>query len=623
MQMTMAYQENIQRYEKERMKWSKLADRIVVLRVITFVFSLVLIVYLANQGLSKPVWLVIPVFLIGYFFLVNRSNQIAFQKQHVTHLKEINENELLRLGNTLSHFDAGDSFDDKEHSYASDLDVFGKHSLFQLLNRTTTESGASCLARWLAEPSSKDLVINRQQAIKELSPMVNWRQDFQASGLHFKNSKTDYNKLLTWIEKPVQLLPSQTKYLIICIFLSILSTSAAVYYIIHLIQFLLGLQAFSLTYLAPLAVILFINSFVSNKFKPIALETLEDTYHNTKTLAGHLFLIAKIESEEFHSKMLQRLQSSLSEDGYLASREINKLKRILEAFQLRGIKGDAIGKNLFYTIFNALWFLDFYWIILAEKWKNKNRAHIKEWSSAISEFEVLGSLAAFSYSNPSYAFPEIKERPYHIHFEMLGHPLINSERRVHNNFALDGRGKIAMVTGSNMAGKSTFLRTVGLNLVLALMGAPCCARSACVSHLEVFSSMRTQDDLHSGVSSFYAELQRLEQLLKSIKAGKPVFFLLDEMFRGTNSNDRHKGGFSLIKQLADLNTFGMISTHDLELAKLAGKHKLVENYSFNSHIRNDEMFFDYKLTPEICQDFNASELMKRSGIAIIEEGIES
>jgi DNA mismatch repair ATPase MutS len=204
-------------------------------------------------------------------------------------------------------------------------------------------------------------------------------------------------------------------------------------------------------------------------------------------------------------------------------------------------------------------------------------------------------------------------------FGQLGHPLLPPAKRVCNDFALEGQGSIDMITGSNMAGKSTFLRTVGINLVLAFVGAPCCASTASISSIRIFSSMRTQDNLEEGISSFYAELKRVEQLLALLEKGEPIFFMLDEMFKGTNSKDRHKGGFSLIKQLADLNAFGLISTHDLDLATLAGKHELVTNFSFNSEIKEGEMLFNYTLTPKLCTDFNASELMKRSGIKILSD----
>ncbi|MFO7524892.1 MAG: hypothetical protein R6W68_05525, partial [Ignavibacteriaceae bacterium] len=235
----------------------------------------------------------------------------------------------------------------------------------------------------------------------------------------------------------------------------------------------------------------------------------------------------------------------------------------------------------------------------------------------VSEFEVINSLAGFCYSNPSYAFPEITEKNNYVHFESLGHPLINSNKRVCNNFHSEGQGNIVMITGSNMGGKSTFLRAVGVNLVLSLAGAPCCAKIGQVSNLKLYSSMRTQDNLKKGISSFYAELSRIEKMLKLIESSQNIFFLLDEMFKGTNSEDRHKGGFSLINQISKLKTSGIIATHDIKLAKLSGNTKLVTNYSFNSEIKNDTMHFSYKLQPGICNDFNASELMKKSGIEIL------
>ncbi|MBJ7880632.1 MutS-related protein [Gelidibacter salicanalis] len=270
-----------------------------------------------------------------------------------------------------------------------------------------------------------------------------------------------------------------------------------------------------------------------------------------------------------------------------------------------------------YQLLNSFLLLDIYLIIATEKWKSKHKAFLKPWSEVVSEFEVINSFAGFCYSNPSYTFPEITERDNYVHFEALGHPLINSEKRVCNDFFSQGHGDVVMITGSNMAGKSTYLRSVGVNIVLALAGAPCCAKNGQVSHLQLYSSMRTEDNLQKGISSFFAELSRIEKMLKLIESSHNVFFLLDEMFKGTNSEDRHRGGFSFINQISKLKTSGIIATHDIELAKLAERRKLVTNYSFNSHIKDDSMIFSYKLDPRICNDFNASELMRKSGIKII------
>jgi len=543
--------------------------------------------------------------MLGFGMLVKRYNRLAYLKQHAIFLKEINENEVLKLKNKLSSFPTGEEFTSRDHPFVSDLDVFGSHSLFQLLNRTTTGSGMELLANWLSAPAPKEVINERQQAIKELSSKIDWRQDFQAAGMHFESPKSDFKKLLSWIDQREQLLPRKSKYLIVCSLLTVLSILALGYYLMHL------LSPDWLAKLIPLIIISIVNYLILKRVSPIAEEIIENTHHNIKILGGYQALIIKIESVKFNSEILHLLQKKLIHNTYSAAREIDKLKKILAVFQLRGIKGEF--SSFFYSIFNILWLLDVYWIILTEKWKYKNKSYLKSWVLAVSEFEVLNSLAGFSYSNPSFAFPEITDEPYNIHFETLGHPLIISERRVCNNFNLNGCGAIAMITGSNMAGKSTFLRTVGVNLVLGLMGAPCGAKSGKISNMRIFTSMRTQDNLEEGISSFYAELRRTEQLLKIIKSGQPLFFLLDEMFKGTNSEDRHKGGFSLIKQLGELNAFGIIATHDLDLAKLVENHKIAANYSFNSLMKDGEMIFNYELTSGICKDFNASELMKRSG----------
>ncbi|MCF0056321.1 MutS-related protein [Dyadobacter sp. CY356] len=608
------YINNIQRYKTKSAALSTELKGVSTWRLGVFLLSVIIILILANEKLIVPLLLVVPVCILAFVLIVKRYSKLSLEKQHVDFLLEINEDELLRQENGLSGFPSGQMFVNRNHPFVSDFDIFGTHSLFQLINRTTTEFGQSLLARWLGEPASRDEILERQKAVKELTPKIDWRQDFQASGMRFNNEKSAFNKLLTWIEKPAKLLPHQFKYLVISILLSILSTSAAAYFLYGL----LSEVTFSFYYILPLVISLFINRRILKTTRHISEEIIDSTHANIKTLGGYQALIDRIETEEFDSVLLQRLRSVFNQNSYSASKEINGLRTILEIFQTKGTKG-SIGKNDFYGIFNSLWFFDFYLIIMTEKWKKKNRPFLISWASAVSEFEVLSSLAGFACSNDTFTFPEIVAEPYVIDFKELSHPLILNGKRVYNDFAFHGRGEIALITGSNMAGKSTFLRSVGINLVLAFMGAPCCARSGRVSHLKIFTSMRTQDNLEEGISSFYAELKRIEQLLKLVESGEPVFFLLDEMFKGTNSQDRYAGGASLIKQLAGLNAFGIISTHDLELAKLTANQKNITNYSFNSEINDDEIIFNYRLTKGICTDFNARALMKRSGIKIISD----
>ncbi len=604
------YHENIKKYNAKTVRLKKVLSRISLLRLLIFLISSTILITLFRINLITTFFIVFPILIICFNQVFKHYNKIAYLKKHTSLLKRINESEIQREKCNLEEFDTGHKFINHNHPYTSDLDIFGQHSIFQLVNRTTTESGMILLSEWLSEPAPNYEIHDRQKAIKELSQKLDWRQDFQASGMHFQNKKSDYYKLLDWVEGPVVLLKYRRIYIAGAIILPVLLLLSFYFFVNNLIS------PNWYIYFSLVILVLFINYMILRKVSPIAEDIVETSTENLNTLRGYRTLINKIEIESFKSKKLYELQSILIKGKYSAYNEINRLCRILDFSHQRSIKKHPIGGNYFYYLLNRFLLLDIYLIIGTEKWKSKNKAVLKPWSRVVSEFEVLSSLAGFCYSNPSYTFPEITEKNNFVHFELLGHPLINSNKRVCNNFHSEG-GDIVMITGSNMGGKSTFLRTVGVNMVLSLAGAPCCAKNGQVSNLKLYSSMRTQDNLKKGISSFYAELSRIEKMLKLIESSQNIFFLLDEMFKGTNSEDRHKGGFSLISQISELNASGIIATHDIELAKLSENKSLVTNYSFNSEIINNSMIFSYELRPGICNDFNASELMKKSGIKIL------
>ncbi len=605
------YQENIEKHNIELLSLGKLLNRLSLFRLIIFVISIILLITLFRLNLNIPAFIVLSISIIGFSFVIKYHDKIAYLKQHTSFLKKINESEIQREKCNLEGLDTGQKFINQNHPYTSDLDIFGQHSIFQLVNRATTESGMILLSKWLSETAPNSEIDDRQKAIKEVSQKCDWRQDFQASGMLFKNNKSDYYKFLKWVETPVTLLKNKQIYIAVAITLPILLLINT-----HFFYANLGEQI-GLVYLFLMILVFLTTYMVLRKIKPLAEDIVETSTKNLKTLRGYLTLTNKIENESFKSKKLRELQSILINDKYSAYKEINSLCKILDFSHQRPIKKIPIGGNAIYSILNSFFLLDIYLILGTEKWKSKNMQFIKSWAEAISEFEVINSFAGFYYSNPSYTFPEITEKNNYVHFESLGHPLINSDNRVCNDFQTNGHGRVVMITGSNMAGKSTFLRSVGLNLVLALAGAPCCAKKGIVSSLKLYTSMRTQDNLEKGVSSFYAELDRIEKMLKLIGKNQNVFFLLDEMFKGTNSEDRYKGGYSLITQMSKLYTSGIIATHDIELAKLSENKKVVTNYSFNSEMINNSMIFNYKLHDGICYDFNASELMKKSGIEIL------
>lgn len=335
----------------------------------------------------------------------------------------------------------------------------------------------------------------------------------------------------------------------------------------------------------------------------------ESTSASIKSLQSFEALIGMVEKKEFRTTRLQEISSDFRLPGTPASKIIGHLKRILQQLDNRS--------NQIYQLANLLFLLDLHYSIAAEKWKKRQPENIKKWFLRLGEMEALNSLAGYRYANPDYSFPEISSRNFVLQADNMGHPLIPYGQRVNNNFSLNGVGTIAMITGSNMAGKSTFLRTVGVNVILALMGAPVCAQKLFISNFRVFTSMRTQDNLEENISSFYAELKRIRQLLDHIDQAVPLLFLLDEILKGTNSNDRHLGAVSLVNQLSGEKVSGLISTHDLDLARDTMKSSRIVNYSFESKILGDEINFDYKLRPGICETFNASKLMEKMGIRLL------
>jgi DNA mismatch repair ATPase MutS len=303
------------------------------------------------------------------------------------------------------------------------------------------------------------------------------------------------------------------------------------------------------------------------------------------------------------------LQESFRGDNP-ASERIRMLSRLVNRLDSR--------LNVLVSVpLNLLFFTDIHFCLALEQWKREHAEKVPAWFSAMSEFEVLASLANMAFNNPDWVFPVVVDEYFVFRAEMMGHPLIPVSRRVSNDFSSSGPGKAILVTGSNMSGKSTFLRTCGINTVLALAGAPACALSFVVSHVRVHSSMRISDSLEDNISSFYAELRRLRSIISGAEQNGEMFLLLDEILRGTNSDDRYTGSVALIKQLTGYGSVAMVATHDLRLAQLTGEMPgRIENYHFDVKVSGEELFFDYKLTPGVCSSFNASLLMKKMGIKV-------
>lgn len=568
------------------------------IRVIVFVALLVSLVYFINQSEIYPALVTGGVQLVLFLWAVKLHGKEQFKANHLRFLTEINEEELDRFDNRFGRFYKGDKFNREDHPYAIDLDIFGDNSLFQLLNRSCTEWGLKTLAAWLSGPAVMEEIKTRQDSVNELLKDPDWLQHFQATGRHYRDKK-DARSFIEWLHTGNVLLGSKF-YEVIRFILPVVNILLLWMVLFRDLNFIYPVVSMTISAMVLLNILNRVNKVHQNTSNGIAtLRTVEA-------------LIALVEGRKFMNQPLLHIQDHFIRGSDTASRRIGQLKFILEQLDNRS--------NVFYQIINVGLLLDIHLTLGAEKWKWKAAGSTSQWFDTLGHMESLISLSGFAFANPDFNDPVIGPDRYRIEARSIGHPLILAAHRVSNDFILDGKGAVAMITGSNMAGKSTFLRTVGINLVLAYAGAKVCAENLHCGIIQVFTSMRTQDNLAENVSSFYAELKRIRQLIEYTESGKDILFLLDEILKGTNSKDRHIGAVSLVNQLAGNNAFGLISTHDLSLARETMKSNHVENYSFNSQVMGDEIIFDYKLARGICESFNASKLMEKIGIRLIPQG---
>jgi len=511
-------------------------------------------------------------------------------------LIKINEAEIGVLDWKFDRFLPGNEYIDPDHPNTSDLDIFGNNSLFQYLNRTSITKGMDQLAAWLSSLSSVKQILRRQEAVEELSLKLEWRQEFLATGRMSKETREDYLKLESWLNEKSLIIRSRFYRILLQILpvLTILSVVLAFRWVpynipIFLILVQLGVIGINLRRINHH------HNQISRKFKLI------DNFSS---------LIKLAEDEQFSSEYLKNLQTSLSSSGIKASLQLEKLARIVVQFdrRLNMIMG---------VILNGLMMWDLLCILRLENWKNANAKEVPGWFNILGEFEALNSLVNFRFNSPGSVFPELCNDDLMVEAEFLGHPLIPEKENIRNDLKISGPGEFLLITGSNMAGKSTFLRTIGVNLILANAGAPVLARKMNWQALRVLTSMRVKDSLSSRESTFYAELKRLRMIIEVLKTEERVFVILDEILKGTNSRDKHFGSEMFIRQLIEEDCGGLIATHDLELNSLEKEFpEQVLNYSFEVQIDKHEFIYDYKLRRGVCQTMNATELMKKMGISI-------
>jgi DNA mismatch repair ATPase MutS len=589
------YQDRVELFELKLSGLRRNLALLSFLRFFTFILAITLIVFLIKQfsliilGLS---FFFFAFFIFGVVYYLKKTEVLY----HIKNLIKINKDEINVLTNNFSGFNDGVNYISRDHAYSFDLDLFGGGSLFQYLNRTVTLVGRELLAKRLLNINNVNgnFLEKRQDAISELTPKIEWRHNFMATGYSCPVTDDDNKKIQYWIDEPVYFI-KRILFKILVVLLPVITLS-------FLALLIAGISHYSWFVLFALLQLLTASILLkrTNKEQRIVSEEI-------RILKNYSKLIKLIENETFNSEILKKLQNDLKTETVQAEIAFKKLIRIIDAFDTR--------LNIFLgLILNSTLMWDLYSLMRLERWKVKYGQNIKQWVQVIAEFDIYCSMANYSFNNQGFVYPQVSGQTV-LDSEELGHPLIPISNRVNNNFKIDKSGEIDIITGANMAGKSTFLRTVGVNLILAMNGMPVCAKKFHFRLMDLYSGMRTADSLKENESYFYAELKRLKHLVEKLKQGKTTFVLLDEILKGTNSIDKAEGSWKFVEHLIKLKATGIVATHDLTLCKLEKDYsENIKNKCFEVEINADKILFDYKLRPGITQNMNASILMRQMGI---------
>ncbi|MFT4204116.1 MAG: hypothetical protein QM610_09415 [Chitinophagaceae bacterium] len=561
---------------------------------------IVLIVFWLYNQWHKGWGIALMGVLVGIaLFLVLVSRDVAWKRRldFVRTLLSVNRRELAGLDYQYADWEDGAVFQSATHPYASDLDIFGKYSLFQYVNRAETAGGRQLLADYFSSAVDKTTIGERQDAVRVMAAQTEWRQRFQAYGSIAGLEKNIESDMAVWLGQPTG---TRSKFWKVMTRLYPIITLTSVYLFLD-DRISSGIFGFS-------TAVFILFSFAQSKKSNAAFGILSKFYPKVSKMGDMIACLEELKID--NSIALRKLQEPLwNTNDVKASVALKQLGKILGLFEAR--------LNVFlYFFLNTFLLWDVRVGLSLNEWKLEYGAGLSQWLAAIYQAEAFDSLATLSFNRPDWVFPTIEPNYYSFSGTGIGHPLIPTSKRVDNDFSIDGQGKIALITGSNMGGKSTFLRSLGVNMVLAYSGAPVCAKSFAVSVVQLMSSMRIADNLAENTSTFYAELKKIRAILEAVNAKQKVFVLLDEILRGTNSLDRHAGSKALMLQLIREHVVAVIATHDVELANLVNEQPdAIANYHFDVQVdNNDELFFDYQLKPGVCRRMNAAILMKQIGI---------
>lgn len=595
------YEKREQRYNNLLKKQEKAERYLVNLRPAVFIAGIAAaaLMYMVHNYIPFTAALVL--FTALFIYLVVRHERLKNHMIYTTLLRDINTSSLKRLQGEWDTFtDDGGDFKDSNHSYSEDLDIFGKKSLFQWINAANTFIGRHKLSELLLGIiGNSDDIRERQEAVDELATMLSWRQRFLAEGMLAKGKMRDPGELIRWARESSEFF---RKFWVISII--------RVCPIITVILVITGLIMDKTPWYLPVAALVVQFALLSYKKKErYRMFSMAENY--AADLKVYYKMIKLFETRKFKSLHIKSMKDTIKDKkGLEVFKQVDKLSAIIDSISNR--------RNLFYVFFNILALWDLQNMIALERWKQNSGHVLKKWFDALGKIEALASLAVIRFENPDWIMPVICDENEPVFAtKRIGHPLLTGER-TYNDFTIDKKVKVLLITGSNMSGKSTLLRTAGINLVLAYAGAPVCASWFQASLMEINTCMRVSDNLGENISSFYAELLRIKKIVTEAESGKKVFFLLDEIFKGTNSLDRHTGARVLINKLSFTHSIGLVSTHDLELCELERENDRIANYHFQEYYKDGKIYFDYKLRPGPSTTRNALYLMQLAGINVDE-----
>lgn len=592
------YTERLSLTEGQLQQVKKQIFRISMLRLALFIAGIAGVYFFFNQTTQLIVCICLTFFPL--FILVKIHNRFFIRKEWLETQARIIQEELQALSGDYSSFEDGKEYTNPEHPYSFDLDIFGRRSLFQSINRTCTFFGKNRLAKWLQNHlHEKTSIEKRQEMVREISEHTLFREQFRVAGLVHHGQSSDGEKIQAWSQSPAQYLHAG--------WVKAFIWGVPVINSLLLITSLAGWTSFSWLGLS-------FGIFLVLSFGIIKRATyIQETYgKQLKSLNGYARLIALAKAENWKSAGMQELMERFNLNGQSPIQALQQLSKELDRLDLRN-------NQFLYVLLEGSIFFQLQEIVRIERWKARYGQHISKWLETVGELDALCSLGTFAYNHPQYTYPELTEKPFCFLATQMGHPLMPASQCVKNDATIPSRPFFLIITGANMAGKSTYLRTIGVNYLLACIGAPVCCERLKLYPNQLITSLRTSDSLSDNESYFFAELKRLKRIIDLLNQGQQLFIILDEILKGTNSMDKQKGSFDLIRQFMQLKANGIIATHDLLLGSLIKQFpEEIRNYCFEADIKENELTFSYKLREGVAQNMNACFLMKKMGIILQE-----